>query len=352
MEENYEKLDEKQNRFNLIEWYKDKFILDRNTINELAQRNFNLYIRFVYLLILFAFGNEIVYFFINLKNLSAVTDKLFYFGCFAVLSVCMLIYCFLVKNCDIKKNYILKNIPFYLTGAITYFLSLYNFFILGSRINGFLIYEIISLVALLLYDYEPLLFFVFNIFPFCFMLPTIYNDFGLSTIADILVLNTMIVIFSFHKRKIVKKNYVLLNKQKHNIKVITFGNFTILYNQSVVKFQRKKSLELLAYLVYKKGTSVDSKELMCALWGERATSTVYGSSLRNLIVDIKQSLNKLNIMDFFIAEYNSFRINPSVIDCDYYNYLDGLRDKNNVFSGEFMNQYSWAEGTAAYLESL
>lgn len=338
--------------FNLFEKYKETFFLDKNTLNEIAQKNFTLYRKFIHILVLFSFGNEIVFFLLNFSDLKQVLNKLIYFGFFVLISIIMMIYCLIVKNCDRNKNYILKNFPFYFTGACTYFLSLYNFFIFDKHINGFIIYEIISLIALLLYDYEPLLFLAFNIFPFFLMIPPLFQDFGMSTIADILVFNTLIVVFSFYKRKIVKKNFVLLNKQKHNIKIITFGNFTILYNQTVIKFQRKKSLELLAYLVYKKGSSVDSKELMTVLWGDRATSSVYGSSLRNLIVDIKHSLKELNIMDFFITEYNNFRINPSVIDCDFYNFLEDKLDARKKFTGEFMSQFSWAEDTCAYLESL
>lgn len=148
-----------------------------------------------------------------------------------------------------------------------------------------------------------------------------------------------------------KQTIDLRNKQKESIKIITFGNFTILHNQTVVKFQRKKSLELLAYLVYKNGSSVDSQELMAALWGDAASSSKYGSSLRNLIVDIKQTLKKLEIIDLFVVEYNNFRINPAVVDCDYYKFLDGDEKARNAFTGEFMSQFSWAEDVAAYLEN-
>ncbi len=345
-------MDAKVKKYNIFEWYKEKFLLDKETINELAQKNYNLYRRFIYFLALYSIFDFFPFLFLNIHDLKSVFPKLIYYGCFLLLTIIMYIYIFLVRNCDRKYNFILKNIPFYFTGFCTYLLTLYNFFIFGTHINGFLIYEIISLIALLLYDYEPLLFFIFNIFPFGLMLPDLYSDFGMGAIGDILVFNSLMVIFSFIKRFNLKKHTKLINNQKNNIKIITFGNFTILHNQVVVKFQRKKSAELLAYLVYKKGSSVDSKELMNALWGDRATSSEYGSSLRNLIVDIKQSLKKIGIMDFFITEYNSFRINPSVVDCDYYNFLENKKDSKETFSGEFMSQFSWAEDTCAYLETL
>ena len=86
------------------------------------------------------------------------------------------------------------------------------------------------------------------------------------------------------------------------------------------------------------------------MFGERADSATYGSNLRNLIVDIRHTLNELEIQNFFIAEYNNFRINPEVIKCDYYDFLNGDKAAIRSFSGEFMSQYSWAEEATSFLE--
>ncbi len=123
-----------------------------------------------------------------------------------------------------------------------------------------------------------------------------------------------------------------------------------MYENKVVKFSRTKSEELMGYLIYKKGSSVKTKELISVLWGERADSARYGSSFRNLIVDIKHTLNELEIQNFFIAEYNNFRINPEVIKCDYYDFLDGEPSAIKSFAGEFMSQFSWAEEAVGFLE--
>ena len=69
-----------------------------------------------------------------------------------------------------------------------------------------------------------------------------------------------------------------------------------------------------------------------------------------MIVDIRHTLNQLEIQDFFITEYNNFRINPEVVKCDYYDFLAGDKKALNSFGGEFMSQYSWAEDIAAFLE--
>ena len=132
--------------------------------------------------------------------------------------------------------------------------------------------------------------------------------------------------------------------------ITTLINFTLLFQGSVIKFSRTKSTELIAYLIYKNGSSVNTKELISVLWGDSAKSSRYGSSFRNLIVDIKHTLHELEIQNFFVAEYNNFRINPEVIKCDYYDFLAGNTESLKTFAGEFMSQYSWAEEVTGFLE--
>lgn len=337
---------------NIIKSYKEKYILERDVQNEIAQKNFTTVRMFSCFVIVFSLINILCYIFFNLHDIPSVTTRIIYFGGFFLLSSILLLYCKIVENCDREKNRIIKNIPFYLITAINQVFALYNFFVFETPLNGLLYFEIVNFVSLLLYDYDPLLYLPNFVIPFVIMIPTLSAEYETSTIADIILFTAIILYYTFYKRKRLKKHYDMLKNQKQILKIITFGNFTMLFNNTVVKFRRKKSLELIAYLIYKKGSSVDSKELMCVLYGERATSSTYGSYIRNLIVDIKQTFKQLNIHDFFIAEYNSFRINPSIVECDYYNFLDNTDDGKKSFSGEFMNQFSWAEDTAAYLETM
>jgi two-component SAPR family response regulator len=155
---------------------------------------------------------------------------------------------------------------------------------------------------------------------------------------------------ALYKRRSEIRQIQFLKKQKQSLEAKTFGNFTLMYENKVVKFSRTKSDELLGYLIYKKGSSVKTKELISVLWGEHADSARYGSSFRNLIVDIKHNLSELQIQNFFITEYNNFRINPEVIKCDYYDFLAGDSAAIKSFAGEFMSQFSWAEEAAGFLE--
>lgn len=335
----------------LSDLYKEYYALDSVALNEQAQKNLQAFKTGIIVVGAFGFGNLIVCMATNWHNLSGILPSLLYFGGYAATSVAMLLYCLFIDHSKKKRHYVMKMLPFYLTSIAVFLLALYNFFVLGNRLNGILVYEITCVIVLLFFDFNPFIYLWVPFIPYLTMQPTLFREYPLSTTGDIFVLTLVMCLVSFRKRRLIKRNYDLRNKLKETTKIVTFGNFTILHNQTVVKFQRKKSLELLAYLVYKNGTSVDSQELMAVLWGDSATSDRYGSSLRNLIVDIKQTFKKLEINDLFVAEYNSFRINPTVADCDYYRFIDGDEKAHQAFTGEFMSQFSWAEDVAAYLES-
>ena len=182
------------------------------------------------------------------------------------------------------------------------------------------------------------------------MIPGIYKFYGTKEMLTFLFFVTILFTLALYKRYQEKQYLTLLRKQKKCLEVKTFGNFTPLYEKKVIKFSRTKTTELLAYLIYKKGTSVNTKELLSVLYGDYANSSKYGASLRLLISDLKHTFSELGIQQFFVAEYNNFRINPEVVHCDYYDFLAGDKKAIKAFSGEFMSQFSWAEGITAFLE--
>ena len=299
---------------------------------------------------LFGVGNIIALFLMHHADIRNYLAYLLYFGIFTVAGGFVFLYSRLVKNVPHKKSYILKTIPVYILTFTSFIIAIYNFYILGQPFNGFAVYCLTGFISLYLFSFLPLIFLVGLAITIGVMSPDIYSHFALSGLADSIFTAIIMFCLSLFKRRIEKKQILLLKKQTQKLEAKTFGNFTLLYENKVIKFSRTKSNELLAYLVYKNGSSVNTKELLSVLWGDQANSSRYGSSLRNLIVDIKHTLNSLEIFDFFITEYNNFRINPAAIKCDYYEFLKGGKNAITGFAGEFMSQYSWAEETAAFLE--
>lgn len=302
------------------------------------------------ILFVFGVGDIIAILIFHHSELNNYLIDLLYFSFFTIAGISAYIFSQFVKNCEKEKAYIKKSIPFYIVYYSSLFASLYNFFILGKPFNGFLTYVFICCIVLSFFSISPLLFLLGQILIFTPMIPTLYKNFASSGLADAVLVTVVMFCLALHKRSTEKKHVLMAKKQKYSLEAKTFGNFTLLYENKVVKFDRTKSAELLAYLIFKNGSSANTKELISILWGDSADSSRYGNNLRNLIVDIKHTLNELEIMNFFITEYNNFRINPEVVKCDYYDLLAGDKTIISKFTGEFMSQYSWAEETAAFLE--
>lgn len=117
-----------------------------------------------------------------------------------------------------------------------------------------------------------------------------------------------------------------------------FGNFEAYCDGKPVVFERKRTLELLAYLVDRKGAECAAKEIMAALF-EDDTKRRYYNYLRH---DLIHSFENLGLSDCLLINRNGIGIARDKVDCDYFDYLDG---KTKQPPTEYMTQFSFAEGT-------
>ena len=130
--------------------------------------------------------------------------------------------------------------------------------------------------------------------------------------------------------------YPVEMKKTNKIQVKCFGNFEVFYDGVPLKFHRGKSKELFAYLVDREGASVNMNELNAILWEEDKNSY-----LRNLIVDIQDTLKEVGESNVFIKRHNECFIDPTKIDCDAYEYKKNNPDAVRMYRGEYMIQYDW-----------
>lgn len=139
------------------------------------------------------------------------------------------------------------------------------------------------------------------------------------------------------KKELDALRYEVELKPTKLLQVKCFGNFEVFKDGKPLKFHRQKSKELFAYLVDREGSSANINELNAVLWEED-----HKSYLRNLIVDIQETLKEAGIEDVFIKRYSECFIDPTKIDCDAYEYKKGNPDAIRMYRGEYMIQYSWA----------
>lgn len=127
------------------------------------------------------------------------------------------------------------------------------------------------------------------------------------------------------------------------VRVQTFGGFEIFVDGAPVKFGRAKSRELLAYLIDRKGASVNTAEACAVLFEDGANTPSNKSYYRTLIKDLRISLAEAGVEDILMRGFNSLAVVSEKLDCDYYRFLHGDAEAVNRYRGDYLPQYSWAE---------
>lgn len=136
-------------------------------------------------------------------------------------------------------------------------------------------------------------------------------------------------------------------KNQKRIKLICFGNFEILIDGKPVKFKFDKTKELLAYLVHRRGARCTSKEVIATLWEEEG----HGSYYRMLKKDLKDALNDLGCGKIIYSERGQIGLaSLDCIQCDYFKWVVNSQEGSQLYHGEYMAQYSWAEEVNALIE--
>ena len=136
---------------------------------------------------------------------------------------------------------------------------------------------------------------------------------------------------------------------KKMLKVRCFGNFEVFDGEKAVKFSRQKGKELFAYLVCLKGTSATRGEI-CANLFEDSNEKKNFEHLKKAVQALKKDLAKYHFENVVEHSRNAYSVNTRLIQCDYYDYLDQKPEARNLYRGEFINQYSWAEIYIYYLD--
>ena len=136
----------------------------------------------------------------------------------------------------------------------------------------------------------------------------------------------------------------LLNRKKL-LTVKCFGNFEVFARGEKLTFKRSKTKELFAFLVDRNGAGVTVAEIGVALW-ENDEDQKNHNYIHQLFRDLRQSLETVGAEEIFERKNYFYSLNPEKLDCDYYSFLKTGKPE---FRGEYMSQYSWAEGTCGLL---
>ena len=136
-------------------------------------------------------------------------------------------------------------------------------------------------------------------------------------------------------------------KKEKLLEVKCFGNFEVFVKGERLLFKRSKTKELFAFLVDRKGAGMTAKEICAVLFADDTNDENNMAYLRQLVMDLKNSLKAVGAEAVLCHETPWYRIDTTLIKCDYISYLESGKPE---FRGEYMSQYSWAEETCAMLQ--
>ena len=155
------------------------------------------------------------------------------------------------------------------------------------------------------------------------------------------------------KKELMNLRHPLQSRPGTKLQVKCFGNFDVcLPDGTPLQFARAKSKELLAYLVYRKGTPCSVRELAAVLFEASDYDRKQQVYLQKIISSMMQTLKQYDLASIVQKRYNSISLDVSVLDCDYYRFLELDPGAINSYTGECLSQYSWAEFMTGYLDRL
>ena len=137
-----------------------------------------------------------------------------------------------------------------------------------------------------------------------------------------------------------------MRQKEKPLTVKCFGNFEVYAQNEKLVFKRLKSKELFAFLIDRNGAGMTAKQICAALFPEDTDDTKNTAYLRQLVMDLKNTLKMVGAENVLCHETPCYRVDTSLIKCDYITYLETGKPE---FYGEYMTQYSWAEETCAML---
>ena len=137
-----------------------------------------------------------------------------------------------------------------------------------------------------------------------------------------------------------------VRRKEKLLRVSCFGNFEVYVKEEKLVFKRLKTKELFAFLIDRRGAGMTAKQICAVLFPDDTDDTKNLSYLRQLFMDLKNTLKSVGAEAALCHETPCYRVDTSLIKCDYISYLETGKPE---FRGEYMTQYSWAEETCAML---
>ena len=123
----------------------------------------------------------------------------------------------------------------------------------------------------------------------------------------------------------VQKEIDHIKRVKATEKLLTiqcFGYFEVFYNGEILPFKRTKAKEFLAVLIDRNGAGMTAKQICAVLFPEDTDDTKNAAYLRQLVLDLKNTLKGIHAEDVLKHDTPYYRIDTNLVKCDYLSFLE------------------------------
>jgi len=145
---------------------------------------------------------------------------------------------------------------------------------------------------------------------------------------------------------------LLTKRQEKRVRITTFGQFDVFIDGKPAKFNGKKVKELFALLVDKNGHPLNTEEAFSYLWEGEDYNNNNASKYRKLWARLQEFLQENDLEELIHIEKGEKSLNVDMVECDYFNFLNGDPASIKKFTFTYMSDYWWSEYTLADLTDM
>lgn len=140
--------------------------------------------------------------------------------------------------------------------------------------------------------------------------------------------------------------YMPERKSETLLKIECFGNFVVQTTKGeTLHFERKKSKEMFAYLVHRKGTESTLREAAAILFEDESFDEKHQNYMQKIISSMMKTLREHGVEEVIDKQFNSMRIRTEKVDCDYYHFVETGAELGFEKEQSYMENYTWADFT-------
>lgn len=212
----------KKTRFNsfeeFIEWCKDRWLMPGEFIPTIVEQNVrNSFVIFI-LLAIYGITSFVVFSFRHFSESFTYDSiyKLVYYGLMIIVPIFGEFLSVLLKKVE-KKHYFIKSIPIILCALVLIILTILDFYLLELPYSGTILFFCIGIVADTFFIFPPSIFMLTEIIICSIIGKSIYANWGLLGLSDIIVIAILMLFLCLFKWRITKRDLIrneMLNTHK------------------------------------------------------------------------------------------------------------------------------------------